>query len=138
MVNRAKLFGENLLDAVGVQVEPGDVPVGVGMLDRFEGDVLADHHVDAGRIGVAEDRTIVDADVDVVSRVVLLLGLVMLLNRELDSGAVGDCIEQAPQLALRPLILSRDAEVEVFAESSRPRKIQLAQCGAPLEPEVET
>jgi len=94
--------------------------------DWIEGDVLVDHHIDTGRVGMVEDSTILDADVDVVSRIVFLLRLVMLSNRELDPGTVGDRIEQGPQLALRPLILALNAEVEVLGESSRLREIQLA------------
>lgn len=138
LIDRAKLFGEDLLNAVCLEVEFGDVLVGVGVLNRLEGDVLVDHHIDAGRVGVVEDGSILNADVDVVRWIVLLPRFVMLSNRELDPGVVGDRIEQPSQLALRPLILARDAEVEVLGEPPRPREIQLAQRSTALEQEVVT
>jgi hypothetical protein len=87
------------------------------VLNRVEGNVLVDHHVDAGRVGVVEDGAVLNADVDVVGRVVVLLGLVVLSNLEFDARAVGNRIEDCSELLFGSLVLPFDAKIGVLRES---------------------
>ena len=136
LVDRSELFGEDLLDAVRLEIEFGHIFVRVSVLNGVEGDVLVDHHVDASRVGVVEDGAVLNADVDVVGRVVVLLGFVVLANLEFDARAVGNRLEDRSELLFGPLVLPFDAKIEVLRESPRLWEIQLGQRGPAFEQEV--
>jgi len=106
------------------------------VLNRVEGDVLVDHHVDAGRVGMVEDGPVLNADVDVVGRVVVLLGFVVLSNLELDARAVGDRIEDRSEFLFGPLVLPFNTKIEVLRESPRLREIQFGERGPTFEQEI--
>jgi hypothetical protein len=78
---------------------------------------------------VVEDGAVLNADVDVVDWVVVLLRFVMLANLEFDARAVGNRIEDRSELLFGPPVLSFDAKIEVFRKSPQLRKIQLGQRG---------
>ncbi len=86
--------------------------------------MIVDHHVDAGRVGVVEDGPVLNADVDVVGRVVVLLGFVVLSNLEFNARAIGNRIENCSELLFGSLVLPFDTEIEVLRELPRLREIQ--------------
>ena len=124
LVDCSELFGEDLLDAVRLEVELGHIFVRVRVLNRVKGEVLVDHHIDTGRVGVVEDGAVLNADVDVVGRVVVLLGFVMLPYLEIDARAVSNRIEDRSELLFGSLALPFDAKIKIFRESPRLREIQ--------------
>ena len=85
---------------------------------------------------MVEDGAVLNTDVDVMGRVVVLLGFVVLSNLEFDARAVGNRIEDCSELLFGTLILPFDTKIEVLGESPRLREIQLGQCGSTFEEEV--
>lgn len=85
---------------------------------------------------MVEDCPVLNADVDVVGRVVVLLGFVVLSNLEFDTRAVGNRIEDRSELLFGPLVLSFNTKIEVLRESPRLREVQLGQRGPAFEQEV--